>query len=528
VNNLRALASRAYSLIRPRVETPLRLVLREDRLLLWGTIGLWVAGLIPLFMTPFLPFPDMPNNAAAASLMFTAGSGHGPVAEAFKVSWSPTPYLIVHALLAVLGPLLGALLAAKVVVALLLLMVPLGVMRLLVTLRRDPRLALWAFLLGYDHNLFAGWTSFVAGIGLVMFVIAWTLEARTVREALRVSLAAALVGLAHIQAVWLMMIALPLLVFFGRPFKQRFLVHLTAGAGLAITILPWLASRLWTSGHPGAGQSWAYEFHNADYKISTFYAYTLDNFWRPPASRVAALAFVVVLLGPLCLSLLPRKATGDRTFAPLPLLATATGLYAFLFMSIEGPIIHWYTYPRYATVMLLFWLLLPAPRLRGRWALALLPGVLMVLALDYQITRAFRRFGWRTDQLVEVIKHVKPESSVLPLLFDDEENDPDLKQPAYHQLTSYIAACRRAVMPSLFDFPALPLAYRQEKRTPWPGWDLAAERAFTMEQYGNHYDYVVVQGWERTDPLAALQNGPLPRPRLVIEAGRWRLYEMQH
>ena len=40
--------------------------------------------------------------------------------------------------------------------------------------------------LAYDeHNLYAGWLSLLQGISLATFVLAWMLEARTVREGLR-------------------------------------------------------------------------------------------------------------------------------------------------------------------------------------------------------------------------------------------------------------------------------------------------------------------------------------------------------
>jgi hypothetical protein len=116
---------------------------------------------------------------------------------------------------------------------------------------------------------------------------------------------------------------------------------------------------------------------------------------------------------------------------------------------------------------------------------------------------------------------------VLPLVFDDAVADAELKLPPYHQMTSYIAAYHKAFMPDMWDYPGLPVEYRDEKRKPWHGWDDAGMRGFTMEKYGNHYDYVVVQGFELADPLWPLQNGPSPRPKLVLETGRWRLYEMQ-
>jgi hypothetical protein len=526
VGNLRDATARALSFILPRVEQPLWRVFREDRLLFWCTVGLWVAALIPLLFTPFLPFSDLGNTIAAASLMGDAARGHGAAAEYFRVNWVPTPYFTTYAVLAVVGGILGPLAACKLVTAIILILIPLGVMRLLVTLRRSPRLGLWAFLIGYDHNLFAGWVSLLVGIGLCFFVIAWTLEARTVREALRVALGAALVGLTHIQAVWLLMAAVPLTFPFSRPLRQRFIVHLISGSGLAVTVLPWLASRLGTRSGTPISSVFSFEWHTPDYKISQVFAYTMDNFVKLPSVRLSAFAFLLLTLGPLCLSLMPRRGTGDRNATPLALIAGSVALYAFLWMTIDGPMTHWYTYPRYATVTLLLLLLVPTPRLDGKWALALLPGILTVLAMDWEVGRQMWAFGERTRPLKQVIAAVKPQASVLPLVFDDSVADPELKLPPYHQLTSYIAAFHKGFMPDMWDYPGWPVVYRDEKRKPWPGWDDAGMKAFTMQAYGQYYDYVVVQGFDRADPLFPLQNGPAPRPQLVVEAGRWRLYQM--
>jgi hypothetical protein len=527
VGQLRVFASRGVSVLRPHVERPLWEVLRDDRLLLRCTVGLWVAALIPLFLTPFLPFSDLGNTTASASLMWDAAFGHGQAAHSYKVTWVPTPYLTTYGMLALFDRAFGPLLAAKLVVAIILILIPLGVMRLLVTLRRSPRLALWAFLLNFDHNLFAGWVSFLIGIGLCLFVIAWTIEARTVREACKVALWSGLVGLTHIEAVWLLMVTIPLTFPFGRPLRRRLAVHFVSGAGLALTVIPWLVSRMATRHGTPISSTFSFEWHTPEYKIAQFFGYTLDNFVKLPSMRLAALAFGFLILGPLCLSLLPRVSTRERTATPLALVASSLGLYAFLFMSIDGPMVHWYTYPRYAYVTLLFLLLVPTPRFDGRWALALVPGVLLVLALDVEVARQFWVFGTRTRPLVQVIDRIKPEAAVLPLVFDDDEPDPELKLAPYHQLTSYIAAFKKGHMPDMWDYPGWPLVYRDENRRPWPGWDWGAMMGFNMAAHGRFYDYVVVQGFRRADPVAPLTAGPLPRPRLVVEAGRWRLYEIE-
>ncbi len=510
----------------PRVEQPLWKVLREDPLLRWGTVVLWLASLVPLFVTPFLPFADLHINTAAASLLWDTAVGHQPAATFYKVNWAPIPYWTTYLLTAFVERFAGPLIAAKTTTAAILLLIPLGTMRLLVTLRRSPRLALWAFLLGYEHNMYAGWQSFLFGVGLALFVIAWSLEAETVKDGLRVAPFSALVALTHIQAVALLLLPLPILAFFDRRRWQRLLVYIAAGSGTALIVVPWLVARL--GGHlAGPSEPFSFEWHTPGYKLAQFFAYTLDNFQRREGQRWGAVTFSLIVLGPLLLGLLPRKPTGSRAAMPLVLLAAAGALYAFLPMSIYGPIFHWYTYPRYATVALLFLLLIPAPRLEGKFALALIPGVLLCLGLDLKITEQFAAYGRQTRPLLDVIHSVKPGASMLPLVFDDDVLDPDLKLPPYHQLHAYVAAFQKGYDGYLWNLPSVPLLYQQENRKPAPYWDVAAQKAFTMDAYGKYFDYLLVQGFQRADPVAALQAGPLPRPELVVESGRWRLYAVR-
>lgn len=516
--------SSLLSWFRPRVERSLVRVLREDRLLRWAFALLWIASVIPMCFTPFLPFGDMGINVAMASLLVDVATGHGVAEKYFSVNWAPNPYWTTYALLALVEQVTGPLIAAKVVTAVTLLLIPLGMMRLLLTLGRNPRLAVWAFLLGYDHNVYWGWLSLMIGFGYSFFIIAWTLEARTVREALRVSLHSALLGLTHIQGVWLVMVAVPLLVPVGRPVHRRILVHGIALAGLSATIVPWLASR--TGSAASIPAAFSFIWHSLDHKLIHFFANTLDNFVRPEGKRVSAVAFVVLVLGPLFLTLLPRESPRAGAVAPLVLLLAAGGLYMLLPMQITGPIVHWGTYPRYATAVLLFLLLFPAPRLDGRWALALLPGVLVNLLLDVQIARQFHNFGERTRPLLQVIEHVKPHASVLPLVLDVQDPDPDAQlQQVGHQLCAYVTAIRKGYDGYLWDIPKWPLQYRPGRMKPKPSWDVKKQLAFNMS-YGKHYDYVLLQGFRRGDPLRRLTKARLPRPKLVIEAGRWRLYEI--
>jgi len=192
-------------------------------------------------------------------------------------------------------------------------------------------------------------------------------------------------------------------------------------------------------------------------------------------------------------------------------------------MTISGPIVHWYTYPRYATVTLLWLMVLPAPRL-GAWAAsAVLPGVLLALWVDVKVAGQLRGFAQRTRPFEQVITHVRPKASMLAMVFDDWDPDPDVKLPPFHQMHTYITATRRGFDPYLWGFGSVPLVYREAARLPAPGW----QGTFTMDAHGRHYDYLLVQGFHKADPAATAVSSTGLRPRLVIQAGRWRLYEVR-
>lgn len=527
-----ARAGRIAGVVLPRGRTSLVRCFAEDALLRWCTLALFLAACVPLLLTPFLPFADMGINTAAATLMWDAAFGNQPVASHFEVVWEPIPYWTTYLFTTVTARIFGPLAAAKLLTAVVFALIPLGIMRLLLALRRDPRLGLCAFALVWDHNLYAGWLAFLASVGLASFVLAWLIEAESVRDAGRLVPYTALLALTHAQGVILVGVAGVLLAFTtsrlvlrdaeSPPLRRRLAVHAVALSGLALMGLPWVLARF--EGAGGAGAAFSFEWHTPSFKLSKVFGYTLDNFSRPDAERLAAITFVAAVVGPLLLSLLPRREEAAKHHASAVVMVLGAGaLYALLPMTINGPIAHWYTYPRYATVTLLWLLLLPAPRL-GAWAAsAVLPGVLLALTMDVKVARQFRGFAERTRPLQQVIAHVRPKASMLAMVFDDWDPDPDVKLPPYHQMHAYITATKRGFDPYLWGTRAAPLVYRDAARLPSPGW----QGTFTMDAHGQYYDYLLVQAFHKADPAATAVSSSGLRPRLVVEAGRWRLYEVR-
>ncbi|MBI5533548.1 MAG: hypothetical protein HY898_12590 [Deltaproteobacteria bacterium] len=501
--------------------------MRKDRLLAIMTGALAIGAWIPLFCTPILPFADMPNNAGLASLIIPTGFGHGVAAFHYKVQWQPLPYWSAYALMALFSSIGGILFSCKAITALLVVLLPLATMRLMVALGRNPRLGLWAFILSYEHNLYGGWVTYLLGMSLTLIAIAWMLEARTLKDALWVFPLSLLIGLTHIQAVWLLMAASVALTVCGRPFLRRVWLHGVASSGCLIVVTPWLLRQFAPEGGaPSAPlSSMVFEWITPSVKAASFFKFTLDNITTQGGARFAAFAFAVVLFGPLLISRLPHvQDEVEQRGASSVLLVVMLGLYVLLPMSFSGPIVHWYTYPRYATFVLIALLLIPRPRLDGRYALALIPGIVTAVGMDWAVARHFSDLAVRSAPFVQIIKAVKPNSTILPLQFD--QSDPSLPPiEVYSQFGAYVAGQARGYEPNMFDTGSNPLVYRHERDLPNPGW--SAPGAFSMEKHGRYFDYILVQG-KSYDPVhPGVRTASGHTARLLVEAGRWRLYKVE-
>jgi len=501
--------------------------LRDDRPLAIVMLILAIFALLPITATPFLPLADLPDNLAQGALLPDILLKRGLAAYHYRVQWVPVPYWTTHVLIGVLSPIIGVINAGKVMVALVVLGMPLAVMRVLLALGREPRLAVWAFLLSWDNNLYAGWTAFLLGMTAALWGFAWLLEARTLRDAVPIAVLSCVIGLTHIQAVAYFGSIVSLMFLFRRPLKRAAVLHLVAGSGLAVSVLPWLFSRFSSS---GGHVDFTFDLHTPREKLNSLYLYTLDNLPKVDDGFITALAFCLLLFGVPVLCSLGDKPEPDRRIEELAapnatagvLVVAPLALYFALPMAISGPVSHWYTYPRYATFALVGLLFLPRGRFQDWRALWLLPGVLTALFMFTRIRAQFADYGTRARPFLEIISHVRPNSAYLPLELDD--SDPATRLDTFNQIHAYIAGFKKGYDPHLFDNNSIPFLYRGERRLPQTAWNRPQD--FSLTEHGRYYDYVVVQGGLDRDPLRKLKPTPHVRAKLVVEAGRFRLYEM--
>jgi hypothetical protein len=496
-------------------------VLRGDPLLLALTVILTLAGWAPLFLSPFLPFSDLHNNAAAASLLWDAATHKGTVGAHFYVNAYPVPYWTGYLFMAAASAVGGVLFAAKAIVALLVVALPLSVMRLMVALGRSPRLGLWAFALFWEHNLYSGWVSFLLGMALALYTLALLVEVASLYDALLVTLLTALVALTHLQALALVAVAGIGIAILG----QRIVLSAVALSGGLVAMLPWLTRHLVTGGAV-TRVPWRFIFHPPSFKAAKLFTYTFDHFPAEPEVWAPAFAFAVLLVGPAAVASLVRQSGRARVDASrvdgaaLWVLLSCVLLFAVLPYDIRGPVAHFHNYPRYATFILLTMLLLPRVDLRGRGALALVPGVVAALAMDLTVAAQLRRFSVNASPFLQVMAAVKPGSRVLPLLNNDA--DPACAYNPYNQFHAYLTAASKSYDPYLFEVDSAPLLYIPSRRIPAPTWTTAPSLV-SVDVHGKLFDYVLVQGLTGDPFVPGARLGPAG-VHVVAEGGIWRLY----
>jgi hypothetical protein len=497
--------------------------LRADRLLLALTVVLVLAAWAPLLASPLLPFSDLHNNAAAASMLVDAARGAGTVGWFYHVKWAPLPYWTGYLIMAAASAVGGVFFAAKAIVAVLAVALPLSVMRLLLALGRSPRLGLWAFALFWDHNLYSGWVTFLVGMALAFFALAALVEIETRRDTLPALLWTALCALTHLQALAVLAVAGIGIAVAGRPGRRRLLLCALALAGGALPALPWVGAHL-ASGDHATGQPWLLEMDPFVVKVGQLFAFTLDHYPAKPRVWAPAFAFAVASIGPILLAAArPRRSAGGHGRAAAIVAFSCLALYVGLPLDIRGPASQVHVYPRYATFVLATLLLLPRPDLRGWRAILLAPGVLAALAMDVTTYRQLQHFGDNARPFLDLVPEVPRGSRLLPLI--NTETDPASAYHPYNQFHAYLAAATKSYDPYLFHNDGHPFQYTAEHEPAVPRWS-AATRQLVMEEHAGSFDFILVQGLQ-IDPFRPGGRLSKASVRLVAERRIWRLYAIE-
>jgi len=500
----------------------LRDVFREDRTLAILTTVLAGFTLAPLFVTPFLPLHDLPGNVALACLMDDAMTPGSVAAEHYRVQWLPLPYTAFYALVWATTAAFGIVWGTKIAVAVIIVLLPLGLMKLCLVLDRDPLLGLAGFALAWCHNTLWGFMAYKLGLGLLPFALASAADAERPRELLTRSGWATALALTHAQAFGTYGLFAPFVAGRRATGRQRVIIYLASIAPGVLLLLPWAVSRaIHGTSQLQPGQPLV-EFDDFLYqldRVETYSTVALPGEW---AFWSGNLAFVAIICLPVFAIVRWRESRRDPHWLPLLVVfGLATLLYFATPMAIAWPFSQWYIYPRFAVVMLMAAAVVPAGSFRRGWFLALVPVAVAIAGIGVATTQRFADFGRRARAFLPVIEATTPSPRLLPVTVHD--SDPAIPLDPYNQFHSYIVAARGGYDPLLFDNANVPVVHRSEATLPHTGWRETARTR--LDLHGRHYSHILVQG-RRRDPLPRQRVPPDMGLEVVIESGRWRLYRV--
>lgn len=506
----------------------MRRLFKEERWFAAAFLVLCVATVTPFWVGRYLPFLDQPNHLSA---IFVWSHLHDPrynLAPYYELSLGPVPYWAYYALCRVLTPLFGVEIANKLFLSLYALLLPLGALLLARRFGKSPWVALFAFPLVWNENLFLGFISYVAGIAVLLFALVLVDRQRR-RPSVAGGAAVVLVGLLlyflHILPYVVFFVFAPLvLVMHGAPFKARrwladWLPLLLAGLGgtLAFVFRQKLGLR-------GLAHEGPLRFHVAYHRFTEMLAERPRQVLNTLASPRDEIVLVVLLIAAVALLATARRDRGPRPppepaqRAPLALFVAALVLCFLLPQSLMQPF-YWYRIgPRLAFVAVLFGALaLPGP-VSGRRRLLLVPVVAASLFYLGDLARTIVVLNRRFAGFDEVVRHVPYGKSTLTLVLPPL-NEPELIVNCYNQWPSYTQIRRGGY--NHYNFKeGFPLRYRVQK--PAPPWDHA--EYYNHEYMAPAWDYLLTHNDGKKVDLF----GPLERDkkvRLIARSGAWALWE---
>ena len=313
----------------------------------------------PFWTSRFLPFLDLPQHLALATVLRHHGDPAWNLAPYFEAQWGEfTPYWTHYLLWHALGALVGLEAAVRIHLTLYAVALPLAAGELCAALGRPRRLGLLALPLAANTNLYLGFVAYVTAGVLLLLALALLLRQRASPRAgrgLLLALVATVLFFTHVQVFTFLLLAAALLC--RRQWRAWVPVALVAAA----LLVPWVY--LSTTTRPGADRY----FPDLDHprarfvppaELVTGLPAAMAGAFQDGSDRWLLLAWAAVLAAALAAA---RHVPEDRREVwILPGLALAC--YVLLPFSIQG---QWNVNQRFAWLLALF--LVATPRAAPRW-----------------------------------------------------------------------------------------------------------------------------------------------------------------
>lgn len=488
----------------------------------------------PLIAAEYPMMTDFPFHAASSAVFRHYLDEDWHFREQFVFQMFAVPYVTLPALSGIFMLALPPVVATKLATALLLALLPTGLMVLCWGLRKSPLLGLWGLVPVWGVLSHWGFVGFLAALGL--FAMALGLSFRVVdRPSFK------------LQGV---LIAVLLLLFFTHVFRFPFAVGAIALVGIAmhgratsvkgLFVPVGVAVALFTTWWLTRGERLAADIRwmwPPDWgRFSEARAYASDIFLGDEDTemfRRTALLFVLTTAVLFAFGILRLRSWPKGNWV-VPahvivalLILLSLGLYLILPMEIG---VWWYVFPREITAALF---LLPAllPNLpRKTWAhLGFVVWTAIAIApIGELVTDAHREFSASTVHFRQIIRELPMAPKLLYLVYDHHGSR--ARTTPYIHLPAYVQAERGGWLSFHFaQLETFPYRYRDATdpnavvppKTPLR-WEWTPE-LFQLDQHGHFFDWFLVRKATPADGLFASD----PSIRRVAHFESWWLYHRE-
>lgn len=444
--------------------------------------------LLLLLMFRDVPLVDLPQHAAQISAWMRMGEPGSSDAQRFQLNLR-TPYLLAYPIARAVAPLLGAVVALKLVVWLAVVANMLALRALARRLGHDPWIALLGFVCSLGLCFYWGFISFMAAVPLVVISLKLAIdhaELPALRSGAWLALTVSLTLLAHGVAFGMLLgVIVPLLVAGKRSFFARLSPLSLPALVLAAWILPGPASvRI-------GGDYW---------ELSWLRAIDFPSLLVGIGSKDrAAVAFGCVLLVAVFFTLGVRPASGWLRIAPLVGLLLGYAFFPVLFRGIA--LLH----TRLPSLLLpLLLLALRPPRVRSAASRRALHAGITALAGVWFVWFGLRLVAFRSEaEGYHSLSRTLPAGlSMRPVIFDRESNVfPGV--PAFLHYSAYYYVEKGGSQG--YSFAMYPISVVRYRPHVTPGMQNAAEwqpERFRAASEVPEYQYFLVRsGADRTAQL---------------------------
>jgi hypothetical protein len=486
-----------------------------------------LATVLPIWIAKYLPLLDLPNHLAAVAVWHYHDDPKWDFARFYDLNLVPLPYwahyYTVHLLTYVTR---SVEIANKIFLTAYAVALPAGAWALARRFGRSPWLALFAFPLVWNFNLGDGFIAYCAGFAVVppaLVVVDRHAVAPSWPRALAVAAVGTLTYFFHLLAYALFLVTAGLVVLAQRDaWKPKLLavraLPVLSCAGIGAWALH-AANGMHFHRVTGVGRELIYD------PVVERLAQIPDRLINFLPGRVDELVVIVAVACWLALAITAARSSGDdaatsdaHVWGIELCFVGALALYLLTPRSMQRPFYWHMINGRFVVALALFGALMLRGAIAGRRRLWLVPVVVMTLAYDVSLCRAFREFNQHAAGFDELVAEIPRDKQVLTLILRPM-GDPTVNVSAFNQWPSYTQIRHGGY--NFYNFAeGFPLVYRI--KLPAPAWSHA--EGFDWKMHSAPYDYVLLvrEGWEYSPMKQPLADGKV---RLVDERGAWRLYQ---